>query len=105
MFKALADPTRLRILHLLDTRELCVGDLVDALQVPQPTASRHLAYLRRLGLITGRKNSYWTFYARSPARTLFHQKLLDCVDADETEKARDRKRLHAILRSGGCCPK
>ena len=48
-FRAFSDSTRLRILHLLQAGELCVGDLVKVIQVPQPTASRHLAYLRRSG--------------------------------------------------------
>ena len=69
LFRALGDPTRLRILHLLRVGELCVGDLVSVLGVPQPTASRHVTYLRKVGLITARKNSYWTFYALAPART------------------------------------
>jgi DNA-binding transcriptional ArsR family regulator len=56
MFRAFSDRTRLRILHLLSEGELCVGDLVGVLRVPQPTASRHLAYLRRAGLVVTRKN-------------------------------------------------
>jgi DNA-binding transcriptional ArsR family regulator len=61
MFRAFSDPTRLRILHLLRDGEYCVGDLVTILRVPQPTASRHLAYLRRTGLVTTRKNGLWNF--------------------------------------------
>ena len=45
LFRVMGDPIRLRILHLLNAGELCVGDLVTVLDVPQPTASRHLAYL------------------------------------------------------------
>jgi ArsR family transcriptional regulator, arsenate/arsenite/antimonite-responsive transcriptional repressor len=47
MFRAFSDRTRLRILSLLRSREVCVGDLVEILQVPQPRISRHLAYLRK----------------------------------------------------------
>ena len=104
LFRALADPTRLRILHLLRSGELCVGDLVSILRVPQPTASRHLTYLRRAGLISSRKNSYWTFYALAPAQTILRKKLLECLDADADGKARDQKRLAAIRSGGGCCP-
>ena len=50
VFRAFSDRTRLRILHLLRGGELCVCDLVKVLDVPQPKASRHLAYLRRAGL-------------------------------------------------------
>jgi ArsR family transcriptional regulator len=55
LFRAFSDRTRLRILHLLQEGELCVCDLVSVLRVPQPTASRHLAYLRRAGLVRVRK--------------------------------------------------
>jgi ArsR family transcriptional regulator len=104
LFRVMADPTRLRILHLLRGSELCVGDLVTVLDVPQPTASRHLAYLKGAGLILARKNSYWTFYALAPARTALRRKLLECLDADAAGRARDAKRLAAVRRSGGCCP-
>jgi ArsR family transcriptional regulator, arsenate/arsenite/antimonite-responsive transcriptional repressor len=104
LFRVMADPLRLRILHLLRLGELCVGDLVTVLAVPQPTASRHLAYLKRAGLIAARKNSYWTFYALAPARTALRRKLLECLDADVAGRRRDAKRLAAVQRSGGCCP-
>jgi DNA-binding transcriptional ArsR family regulator len=68
MFRAFSDRTRLRILYLLKYGETCVGDLVEILGVPQAKASRHLAYLRKAGLVevrrdgllpdgSGRKNS------------------------------------------------
>ena len=104
LFRVMADPIRLRILHLLRAGELCVGDLVTVLDVPQPTASRHLAYLKRSGLISARKNSYWTFYALAAARTPLRRKLLECHDADRAGQAKDAKRLAAIRRNGGCCP-
>ena len=104
LFRVMADPIRLRILHLLRDGELCVGDLVTVLGVPQPTASRHLAYLKTSGLITARKNSYWTFYCLTPARTVFRRKLLECLDADLPGRKRDAKRLAKVKRGGGCCP-
>lgn len=61
-FKALADRTRLRILALLGTNEVCVCHLHDSLGVPQPTVSRHLAYLRRVGLVTARRDGVWMHY-------------------------------------------
>lgn len=61
-FKALADRTRLRILALLGTNEVCVCHLHDSLGVPQPTVSRHLAYLRRVGLVTARRDGVWVHY-------------------------------------------
>ena len=104
LFRVMSDSIRLRILHLLRAGELCVGDLVTVLDVPQPTASRHLAYLKRSGLISARKNSYWTFYALAPARTPLRRKLLECLDADRSAPGEGRKRLARIRRNGGCCP-
>ncbi len=61
-FKALADGTRLRILALLGSNEVCVCHLHDSLGLPQPTVSRHLAYLRRTGLVTVRRDGVWMHY-------------------------------------------
>lgn len=88
LFRVMADPIRLRILHLLRDGELCVGDLVTVLNVPQPTASRHLTYLKRVGLICARKNSYWTFYALAPARPQLRRKLIECLDVDVSPELR-----------------
>ena len=76
-FSAFSDPTRLRILHLLQAGELCVGDMVEILAMPQRTISRHLAYLRRSALVETRKSGLWMYYSLAPAKSDFHQKLLD----------------------------
>ncbi len=60
--KALADKTRLRILSLLGNNEVCVCHLHDSLGLPQPTVSRHLAYLRRSGLVEARRDGVWMHY-------------------------------------------
>ena len=59
---ALADATRLRILALLADGEVCVCHIHDSLDIPQPTASRHLAYLRRTGLVDTRRDGLWVHY-------------------------------------------
>jgi ArsR family transcriptional regulator len=66
VLRALADPTRVRILGLLRGGEVCVCDLFESLGVPQPTASRHLAYLRRAGLVDAEKRGLWVYYRRAP---------------------------------------
>ena len=107
MFRAFSDRTRLRILHLLRGGELCVCDLVRILRVPQPTASRHLAYLRKAGLVVARKEGLWSHYQLAPARDKFHEKLLECLGncfEDVPELARDAKRLAARRHPAGCCP-
>ena len=62
LFRALADNTRLRILALLAAGEICVCHIHGALAIPQPMASRHLAYLRRTGLVATRKDGLWVHY-------------------------------------------
>ena len=63
LFKALSDSTRLRmLLLLLNHGELCVCDLMESLQIPQSTASRHLALLRNAGLVDGQRRGTWMYY-------------------------------------------
>lgn len=61
-FKALADETRLRILKLLERREMCVCEVMVALGLTQPTASHHLGILENAGLVKKRKDGKWVFY-------------------------------------------
>jgi ArsR family transcriptional regulator len=61
-FKALADETRLRILKLLEVREMCVCEVMVALDLTQPTASHHLGLLENAGLVKSRKEGKWVFY-------------------------------------------
>src|SRR6476620_3810533 len=62
LFKALADRTRLRLIHLLADDEVCVCFFVEVLKTNQPKISRHLAYLRRAGLVTARREGKWMHY-------------------------------------------
>ena len=66
VYSALADPTRLRILALLKDGEICVCHIHDSLKVSQPLASRHLAYLRRAGLVASRRAGIWMHYKLVP---------------------------------------
>lgn len=61
-YAALADETRLRLLHLIKGGEICVCHLQDVLQTNQPKISRHLAYLRKAGLVESRRDGRWTHY-------------------------------------------
>lgn len=68
LFRALADPTRLRLLNLIADREICVCYLVEILRISQPKVSRHLAYLRRAGMVASRRDGKWMHYRlRMPA--------------------------------------
>lgn len=62
MFAAFADPTRLRLLNLMRDREVCVCDFVEILGQSQPKISRHLAYLRRAGIVCARRDGKWMHY-------------------------------------------
>ena len=71
VFKACADETRLRLLVLLAERELCVCELVEVLEMPQGKISRHLAVLRRAGLVSDRRFGTWIYYSlRRPDTSL-----------------------------------
>ena len=61
-FAALADRTRLRLLNLMDGREVCVCYFVEILGQSQPKISRHLAYLRRVGIVVARRDGKWMHY-------------------------------------------
>jgi len=62
LFRALADPTRLRLLNLIADREICVCYFVEILGISQPKVSRHLAYLRRAGIAAARRQGRWMHY-------------------------------------------
>lgn len=106
MFRAFSDRTRLRILSLLKEHgETCVGDLVSVLRSPQTTVSRHLAYLRRSGLVSVRKDGLWKHYNLSRAESAFHRKLLDCLGScfeGVRELDQDRRRYRRLKQR--CCP-
>ncbi len=96
LFKALADETRLRILALLGQGELCVCDLTAALQLPQSTASRHLAVLKNAGWVSGRRQGVWMYYrlldTGAASRIAMHNAILAHLEESTTAR-RDRKVL------------
>ena len=62
LFKALADDTRLRLINLIGEDEVCVCFFVEVLKIKQPKISRHLAYLRRAGVVAARREGKWIHY-------------------------------------------
>ena len=115
VFKALADKTRLRILSLLGNNEVCVCHLHDSLELPQPTVSRHLAYLRRAGLVDVRRDGVWMHYqvARSldPAVQTVLNAAVEALTGVRTT-AEDRKQFERAFgqlyvmstpTGGACC--
>jgi len=100
LFGAFANPLRLRLLNLLQQqKEICVCDLCEILELPQPKVSRHLAILRRVGLVEVRSEGKWKFYALAQPATPLHRTLLRCVAsclAEIDELATDRARLMGL---------
>src|SRR5580765_7031351 len=78
-FKALADRTRVRILGLLVNGEICVCHIHESLRLPQSLVSRHLAYLRRAGLVDTRKEGLWVHYRLTGRHDDVTRTLLDAV--------------------------
>jgi ArsR family transcriptional regulator len=105
LFKALADVTRLRILGLLLAGEVCVCDIHESLKIPQPKASRHLAYLRRSGLVETRREGLWIHYRLGRFADPVMAAIVDAVRHALTHVAavhKDGERLHK--RTGCCVP-
>lgn len=104
-FRALADPTRLRLLALLREDESCVGDLVQVLDLPQGTVSRHLGTLREAGLVEARRAGAWAFYRRAEVCDAKRPlgKVLEEAVVELPECQRDAERMEQLKREGGCC--
>ena len=101
IFKSLADETRLRLLLLLQGRsELCVCDLMHALDLPQSTVSRHLAYLKKNGWLHDRRGGVWMYYSlkKNPEPFLQAQLVLVISSLAATQVCRtDKERLLSYL--------
>jgi ArsR family transcriptional regulator len=102
IFKALSDETRLRILKLLEHGELCVCDIVAALDMIQPKISFHLGILKNAGLIKDRKQGKWIHY-RIDDSDMFKRFLVLSVleKVSEGEVTEDKKRLDKFMKNKG----
>ena len=101
LFAALADRTRLRLLNLMNGREVCVCYFVEILKQSQPKISRHLAYLRNAGIVSARREGKWMHYSIEQSADAGAAAILDAVftsfDADR-EMQSDLARLNKA-----CC--
>lgn len=101
LFSALADRTRLRVLNLLKAGELCVCYFVELLGESQPKISRHLAYLRRAGVVSARRDGKWIHYSLAkpadPAVAGVLESTLSALERDK-QMQRDRSALERV-----CC--
>jgi len=101
LFSALADRTRLRLLNLMGDDEVCVCYFVEILDTNQPKISRHLAYLRRAGIVAGRREGKWIHYRIVNPPDEAAKSILAEVRrwlAQDREMQRDRQRLTKV-----CC--
>lgn len=101
LFQALGDPTRLRLLNLLAAGEICVCYFIDVLDDPQPKISRHLAYLRRAGLASARRDGKWMHYSLARPSSPAAARILDATLeelANDKQMQRDRAQLERA-----CC--
>lgn len=100
-FRILSDETRLRALALISQEgELCVCELVAALELSQPKISRHLGALRESGLVVARRDAQWVFYGPNPALPDWQQQVISgALDGirDEPVLKQDKTRLARML--------
>jgi|SRR5580658_5431138 ArsR family transcriptional regulator len=101
LFRALGDPTRLRLLNLMAEQEICVCYFTEVIGAPQPKISRHLAYLRKAGIVAARREGKWMHYRlTSPSNPHVASILRSVLDALKQDKdlQRDFQRLNRA-----CC--
>ena len=110
LFKALGDRTRLRILALLAAGEVCVCNIHESLGLPQPTVSRHLAYLRRAGLVDTRRDGVWMHYRLTPPAQRLAGAIVDAAlhaVGHVATVGTDRKKLSKVagldIKTAACC--
>jgi ArsR family transcriptional regulator len=103
VFKALADATRLRILRLLMAGEICVCDIHETLRIPQAKASRHLAYLRRAGLVTTRRDGLWVHYRLAESADPIVATIADATTHVLGHVETLRKDAERFEKRTGCC--
>ena len=103
LFKALADATRLRILGLLLTGEVCVCHIHESLKIPQPKTSRHLAYLRRAGLVVTRREGLWIHYRLAALSDPVLQTINQAVAHALTHMDVVHRDAERLEQKTGCC--
>jgi ArsR family transcriptional regulator, arsenate/arsenite/antimonite-responsive transcriptional repressor len=101
LFAALADNTRLRLLNLMAGREVCVCYFVEILRQGQPKISRHLAYLRKAGIVTARREGKWMHYRITPPTDSATASILETT----LDSLRNDKQMQADLAKldRACC--
>jgi ArsR family transcriptional regulator, arsenate/arsenite/antimonite-responsive transcriptional repressor len=104
LFKALADPTRLRLINLIAEQEVCVCYFVEVIDAPQPKISRHLAYLRRAGIVSARREGKWIHYSLMMPSDPHAAAILQAT-VDSLKRKKDLLRDFQRLTRACCGPK
>ena len=105
IFKALSDETRLRIVELLENGELCVCDIVAALDIAQPKASFHLGVLKQSGLIADRKEGKWTHYRIHDGDVFRRMLILTTLEkVPKKSMSEEYRRLNGFRKKRGAKP-
>ena len=105
--ECLCDRTRLRIAHLLLRGPLCVCHIQEVLREPQVKISRHLAYMRRRGMIDCQRRAQWMVYSLPDKRSPLLQKNLACLQdccGEEAVFRKDAARLQHLMKTSDCLP-
>lgn len=103
LFRALADLTRLRLMNLIADREICVCYFVEILHISQPKVSRHLAYLRRAGIVASRREGKWMHYRLAISKDGAAASILR-ETLKHLKKQAEMRRDIARLNSACCAP-
>jgi ArsR family transcriptional regulator len=100
LLRACADQTRLRLLNLMAVEgEVCVCHLVEVLGTNQPKVSRHLAYLKRAGLVSDRRDGLWVYYRLADSLSTHPVRVIECLTAclaELPEMQQDMEKLRAL---------
>jgi len=108
LFHILSDETRLRALALMQSAgEVCICELVHALDLPQPKISRHMAAMRDAGIVIPRRDAQWVFYAPNPCLPDWQLQVITAAMLGLKESAvtaQDLSRLQAMPNRPARCP-
>ncbi|MHB8170691.1 MAG: ArsR/SmtB family transcription factor [Thermincolia bacterium] len=98
-FKALGDETRLKIIHMLSEKEMCVCEVIDQLDLSQPAISHHLKILRQAGLVKDSKEGKWVFYSLDEEALINHGEEFNKIFAEPIREKLRLGRLPSTIRS------
>jgi ArsR family transcriptional regulator, arsenate/arsenite/antimonite-responsive transcriptional repressor len=106
LLKALADPTRLRIVNLLGSSPLCVCNIEQVLGISQTATSRHLARLQLAGILKSERRAQWVYYSINSAFLRRHAPLMEYLEREfreDPQLVRDRDQLALLDKAGSLC--